>query len=258
MNYNHLQLREVFHLEFLRWLGHRLKVKNYVLKGGANLRFFYGSFRYSEDMDLDAYQIKVNDLRDIVMEVLSSRPLQKNLQTYGIARIVPPDITKAKQTETTQRFKMHLITYAEEDLFTKIEFSRRGISGGISVQGVSDNVLRVYKMPPLVVPHYDIESTVAQKIYAVSSRSTIQARDIFDLYILSPQYRKGGEIKLIEKGKLNMAYERIFEVSFEQFRDTVISYLSLEDQSMYNTVSSWDNVRFKVASLIDELRKQYA
>lgn len=258
MNYNHLQLREVFHLEFLRWLGHRLKVENYVLKGGTNLRFFYGSFRYSEDIDLDSCRIKVNDLQDVVMEILSSQTLQKGLQTYGIARIVPPDITKAKQTETTQRFKMHLITYAGEDLFTKIEFSRRGISGGISVHGVSDNVLRVYKMPPLVVPHYDIESTVLQKIYAVSSRSIIQARDIFDLYILSSQYRKGGEARLIKKERLNMAYERIFEVSFEQFRDTVISYLLHEDQSMYNTISSWDNVRFKVANFIDELRQQYA
>ncbi len=47
------QLREVFHFCFLDRL---LKVSTpnlYVLKGGVNLRFFYNSPRYSEDMDLD-------------------------------------------------------------------------------------------------------------------------------------------------------------------------------------------------------------
>lgn len=43
-------------------------------------------------------------------------------------------------------------------------------------------------MPPLLVPHYDIISTITQKIEALSERSIIQARDIFDLYILSSQY----------------------------------------------------------------------
>jgi len=55
--YNQLQLREIFHLEFLRWLGRKLKPKNYCLKGGANLRFYFNSFRYSEDMDIDAQRL---------------------------------------------------------------------------------------------------------------------------------------------------------------------------------------------------------
>jgi len=36
ITYNSLQLREVFHLEFLRWLGRKMKVKHYAVKGGAN------------------------------------------------------------------------------------------------------------------------------------------------------------------------------------------------------------------------------
>ena len=49
--YNSLQLREIFHLELLRLLGRKMKGEHYVLKGGVNLRFFFNSFRYSEDMD---------------------------------------------------------------------------------------------------------------------------------------------------------------------------------------------------------------
>ena len=47
------QQREIFHLLFLERL---LKVSDpraFVVKGGANLRFFFGSPRYSENMDLD-------------------------------------------------------------------------------------------------------------------------------------------------------------------------------------------------------------
>mgnify|MGYP001601104310 FL=1 len=50
MVYNSLQLREIFHLEFLRWLGRKVKPDYYAIKGGTNLRFFFQSFRYSEDM----------------------------------------------------------------------------------------------------------------------------------------------------------------------------------------------------------------
>jgi len=119
--YNPLELREVFHLEFLRQLNIKLKTKYYALKGGTNLRFFYRSCRYSEDMDLDVKQVSIETLKEKVKEILESRSFQDNLKVYGIREVVPPDITKAKQTLTTQRFKVHLITYAGEDLFTKIE-----------------------------------------------------------------------------------------------------------------------------------------
>jgi len=54
-----LALRELFHLVFLRDLARSVKPSSFVLKGGANLRFFFGSPRYSEDMDIDAREIPV-------------------------------------------------------------------------------------------------------------------------------------------------------------------------------------------------------
>jgi len=55
MNYSSLQVREVFHLEFLRELVKAIPTSAFVLKGGSNIRFFFGSVRYSEDMDIDIY-----------------------------------------------------------------------------------------------------------------------------------------------------------------------------------------------------------
>ncbi len=263
--HNSLQLREIFHLEFLRWFTRKLKAESCVLKGGSNLRFFFSSFRYSQDMDLDVQGVEIHVLKDTVMKILKHRSFQDLLKPFGVERIILPDIIKAKQTETTQRFKVHLITFAGEDFFTKIEFSRRGFRGNIVVEGVSDIILRAYKLLPLLVPHYDVQSAVIQKIEALADRSAIQARDIFDLYILSSQCEpfltpakpdvtpaKAG----VSKAKLARAYDNMLEVSFEQYRDTVVSYLSPEDQGVYDSSSSWDEIKLKVADFINESRKR--
>lgn len=254
-----LQLREVFHLEFLRWLGRKIKIRHYALKGGSNLRFFFNSFRYSEDMDLDIRGINVDILKDAVMKILQARLFQDILNPFGIERVVPPNIARAKQTETTQRFKIHLITPAGEDLFSKIEFSRRGFDGKVVVEPVASIILREYRLPPLLVAHYDIKSALIQKINALSERSAVQARDIFDLYILSSQYRADeGKQEKMNTMRLNKAYENIFAVGFEQFRDTVICYLSGEEQTIYKSASVWDEIKLKTSGFIEELKNKNA
>ena len=255
--YNSLQLRELFHLEFLRWFGRKIKAEFYSLKGGTNLRFFFNSIRYSEDMDLDVQKVGVHVLRDAVMKILQGQSFQDIFKPFGLERIVPPDISKAKQTETTQRFKIHLITFAGEDLYTKIEFSRRGLKGKVIVQSVSPVVSRTYKMPPLLTPHYDVESTVMQKVKALADRSEIQARDIFDLYALSSQCEPFTVNKdFLSVARLNKARENLFQVNFNEFRDKVISYLSFEDQGVYNSPDRWDEIKLKTADFIEELRRR--
>lgn len=256
---NSLQLREVFHIEFLRWLGRKVKAEHYAVKGGVNLRFFFKSFRYSEDMDLDARSIKVIQLQEAVMKILGSRTFQDNLKPFGIMSIVPPDIGRAKQTETTQRFKLHFSASSGENLFTKIEFSRRGFSGNVVVEPIDTAILRVYKLAPLLTPHYDIQSAIMQKVHTLATRATIQARDIFDLYMLTSQYTTGEKLlNNIKDNMLTKAHERVFEVGFSQFRDTVISYLSDEDRALYDSSKSWEEIQLKVASFIEEIQKSHA
>lgn len=66
--YSLLEIREVFHLEFLRWFGRKLEGRDYALKGGVNLRFFFRSIRYSEDMDLDIQKLGVERVKKTVMD----------------------------------------------------------------------------------------------------------------------------------------------------------------------------------------------
>jgi predicted nucleotidyltransferase component of viral defense system len=251
-----LQIREVFHLEFLRWFSRRIKPEFYAVKGGTNLRLFFQSFRYSEDMDIDVQRVPIETLQTVVLDMLGARPFVENLRGFGIQRIVVPDMLKAKQTQTTQRFKIHLITVAGEDLFTKVEFSHRGFKGDIVVQAVRAPILRAYKLAPLLVPHYDITAAVTQKIDALATRTVIQARDIFDLFVLSPQVESSKISKIRpEAGKLKKAHQNIFPIEFEQFRDTVLAYLAPEDQAVYASAAVWDEVKLKTANFLEEFQK---
>ncbi|MBN1822916.1 MAG: nucleotidyl transferase AbiEii/AbiGii toxin family protein [Endomicrobiales bacterium] len=248
MTLNSLQSVEIFHIEFLRAFSKKFKPDSYALKGGVNMRLFFKSVRYSEDMDLDVITGGTVTLRETVMKILSSPSFLGALKSYGIREIRPPDLSKAKQTETTQRFKVHLLSASGEDIPTKIEFSRRCPAGSARpvVGQVSDEVLRTYKALPLMVSHYGADDAVAQKIGALSDRKVTQARDIFDLYVLSTQYSgaaTGGETA-------KRARDNLLGVEFGQFRDTVLSYLSEEDRSVYNSPSAWDDIKLKVSAMI--------
>ncbi len=256
--YSALQLREIFHLEFLRCFGRKAKAEQYVLKGGANLRFFFNSVRYSEDMDLDVRSIERAALADKVMQILKSPSFHDALRTYGIQQVVAPDLARAKQTETTQRFKIHLLTVAGEDLFSKVEFSRRGFRGDRIVQAVHDVIVRAYSAAPVLVPHYTLGSAIAQKIDALCTRTIIQARDVFDLYVLCPHYKKAdtGTLRM-DDAELNRARDNVLEIGFAQFRDTVVAYLSDEDRRVYDNESAWDEIRMRVSDFIGEVRGGY-
>jgi hypothetical protein len=254
ISYSQLQLRELFHLEVLRRLAQKLKPGQYALKGGVNMRFFFGSPRYSEDIDLDVQDVGITILRDTVMAIITAPSLKETLASFGVGSIVAPDIAKAKQTETTQRFKIHLVTSAGEDLFTKIEFSRRGIRDGIKVETVRAGIMRELRLPPLMCPHYDAGAAIMQKIEALAGRSATQARDIFDLYLLTTQASASREPAYRTKQELlKKASANVYSVDFRQFKDTVLPYFPLEERGSYNDAARWDEIRLIVSRTIEEL-----
>ena len=254
MTYTQLQLREVFHIEFLRYLAADMPTGLWALKGGVNLRLFFRSIRYSEDMDIDVAELPVESVKKRVMRILTSPSFRENLKTYGITEIKPPDMAAAKQTGTTQRFKVHIVTAAGEDYFTKVEFSRRGFQGEPVAEPIPAAVLRPYMMAPLVAPHYPAGAAAAQKITAVLSRSVLQARDIFDLYLLSAQVRPGAlKLPLPGKAELAKARENILEPDYEMFRDVVAAYLAPEDRKVYAAPGMWDEIKLKAAAFVEEL-----
>ena len=103
--WNERQTIEIFHLLFLRAFGARVDKVLFALNGGCNLRFFFKSIRYSEDMDLDIHTMSVGTLRNNVSRLLDAPSFVQTLRAQGIeiARTSLP-----KQTNTTQRWKLAL------------------------------------------------------------------------------------------------------------------------------------------------------
>jgi len=253
MELDPLRKREVFHLAFLRALSRTAPLQAFALKGGSNLRFYFGSIRYSEDMDLDVEGLAVHTLQEKVMAALGSSGLLSTLLTYGIERVQPPDISRAKQTETVQRFKVHLHTTAGEDLFTKVKFLLRGFDSPIRAEAVSQPVLSGYRMAPLVFRHYTAAAAVRQKIGALLSRREVQARDVFDLFTLRPHLDCGLALEspAFTPRELAEARERVFGISYEQYRDTVVSFLGPRDRGTYGTREVWDEIVLNAVALFE-------
>jgi len=252
MNLSPLEAREVFHLEFLRGFTRVVKPLSFSLKGGTNLRLFFGSIRYSEDMDLDIAGLPIHEVSDRVMKMLTAPALPSTLRTFGIERLEAPDLSKAKQTATVQRFKVHLFTEAGLDLFTKVEFSRRGLEEPFRPEPVAATVVGRYRLAPLIVPHYLARAAIRQKVHALASRKQVEARDIFDLYTLSSQPEAADpEVwSQIAVAQLTQAQERVFLVSYPEYRDKVVSFLGAEDQETHDSEAIWDEIRLRVEGLI--------
>lgn len=243
---------EFFHLAFLQVLQARLDQARYVLKGGTNLRYFFESVRYSEDVDLDAVAIEPWKLGERVDAVLASGAMTLLLRSGGVSL---KEVTKPKQTETTQRWKAMLeVSGQETPVRTKIEFSHRGTDLRRVLEAVPDRVVAPYALRAPTMLHYTAEGAIEQKIQALALRSEMQARDVFDLDLLFRRHRdviaKGG----IEGHVLDVALERISELGFQAFRDQVLPFLDPAIADLYDERSAWGQMQAFVADRLAELR----
>lgn len=244
------QCVEVFHLLFLGQLGRKVDKRFYTLKGGCNLRFFFGSPRYSEDMDLDAEGLPVHKLADIVDGILKSKPFEQILHVRGL-RI--EHINSDKQTETTQRWKLGLVLpRAERPAPTKIEFSRRGMDEDVKFEAADPLLTAGYGLPAVMTNHYLARSALKQKIHALADRRETQARDIFDLHILLNAGAVPGDLAEEARDKVRTARENALRMDFSVFRSQVVAYLPLEDQAACDE-DAWDAMRLRVCEALDRV-----
>lgn len=243
---------EIFHLMFLRQFSAQIDPTLYAVKGGCNLRFFFGSVRYSEDLDLDVCTVAQETLENKVTKLLTGVPLLKLLQGYGVTRL---DVTAPKQTLTTQRWKIQLHTeLAEMPYHTKIEFSRRSENILAELASVDRQVCQSYHLPPMRLSHYALSDAIAQKVLALAHRSLTQARDIFDLYFLLHL----GNPKLpftLKKSTLVQAEEALLSIGFADYKSQVISFLEPREQAAYDSRDYWSAISNQVFQYLNGLSK---
>lgn len=245
---------EMLHLVFLRALVAKGDDKAHIaLKGGCNLRFYFASVRYSEDIDFDVVVLSRETLKNKVDRLLRAPVVTSLLRTRGLEIV---DVSAPKQTDTTQRWKLGLrVEGGSVPVRTKIEFSRRDAIAGATFESTSKDVLRPYGLTPIVATHYATHAAIAQKIHALAGRTEPQARDVFDLSLLVARPDAIG-LKLAsdQKARRGAAIEHAMSISFDEYQAKVVGYLEPDHVDVYQGRATWDATQEAVVAYLETLQ----
>ena len=246
-----IQHIECFHLVLLRLMESRIDRATWVVKGGANLRAWFGSLRYSEDLDIDVVRGSPHSLREKMDRLLTAPAFREVLAAQGLelARSSRP-----KQTETTQRWKLELRARdLSLPIHTRVEFSRRGSAEEYALEPVRPEVLRPYGLPSPTANHYTARSAVRQKIRALATRAETQARDVWDLeHLLRSTGVDPRPFAPAERKTLAIALDRAMGLPFQVFKAQVVPYLVPGHQEIYGTRDAWERICELVVDRLSE------
>jgi predicted nucleotidyltransferase component of viral defense system len=248
MAFSDAQVVELFHVSFLEVLSRRLDPSRYVLKGGANLRYFFGSVRYSQDIDLDLLGVPGWSLEKKVDDLLVKGPLGLLLRSLEVSLT---EFSKPKQTDTTQRWKIALaVPWRPEPIRTKVEFSHRETGQGYRLEAIPAGVVEPYALRAPTVQHYTGDVAAQQKVAALAGRSETQARDVFDLELLLR--RRPLPEGAVDREILETAASRALELPFDAFRDQVLPFLEPAASELYDA-AAWEQMQTFVAEKLEVL-----
>ena len=250
-----VEITEGFHLAFLQALTTRADPDAWALKGGGNLRFFYGSARFSEDIDLDTFDIEPWTFQDRIDRTLASDLLKRTLGTLGssIEYVNPKE-----RSETKSKWVIGLRHLAESDpAYTQIEVSHREYPyrAFVKVEPVSEGAVIPYAaaLRRPIFGHYLPRAAIAQKIDALWGRDVRQPRDVFDLDRLiriAPDAVPRGSV---DEAGLRAAITRIFEIGYDEYRAKVLTFIEPDSLPLYEPIDAWESMQMTVAECLERL-----
>ena len=261
---------ELFHFLFLAALPPAEKGFA-VLKGGGNLRFFFRSPRYSQDLDFDVPYASPESVQSAMTRALKSPPLLDGLRAH---RIQIAEQTLGKQTDVTQRWRIALELRLEasntvhQPARTKIEFSHRpelmDYLNDRQVDYVRDDIAARYSRRPPQALHYNATAAILQKLRALTERNIVQSRDVWYLEMLFREHPSNHVSERLNAGVfgddaqrnrvLNDAIALIYELDFSAYQRQVVAFLDDGYADQYDKSNSWDHIQFSVVSAIERLR----
>lgn len=242
---------EYFQLVFLRALAARGEDKARVaLKGGCNLRFYFSSLRYSEDIDFDVASLAKETLRNRVQRLLEAPSVTAPLRQRRLEII---DTSTPKQTATTQRWKIGLRLENGSVARTKLEFSRRGTIAGAEFAAVSDDVRLRHGMTTVLSTHYGTRAAIVQKIQALADRKLPQPRDAFDLDLLFARHDSHVVLAACERTLLAPAIENALGIGFDDYASKVLAYLEPAQRDHHASREAWNAMQAGVVARLEAL-----
>jgi len=239
---------ELFHLIFLHNFSERVERNLYSLKGGRNLRFFFKSIRYSEDIDLDIHTVAADTLRNHVRKVLKSKSFIDGLSTSGIFL---ERFSEPKQTDTVQRWKF-LIKHnsSAQEIPTKLEFSRRAQKIPSEFGVIEDEIQKSYRLFPIAISHYGLEDASKQKILALANRGQTQTRDVFDLAHLIGFSGSKNFLENLTNREIAAALDNLQSLNFQDYQSQVLEYLPEKYRELYGAEQAWVKMVEKVREFL--------
>jgi predicted nucleotidyltransferase component of viral defense system len=247
------QIVELFHLIFVRALFANVGDKTLLaVKGGINMRFYFQSVRFSEDLDLDVMTMSKATLENRIDRLLVSPTITSPLKARGI---VIRDVSKPKQTETVQRWKLDVANTATSiHDRTKIEFSRRDAVKSAVVERVDEQIANAYQLPAFLANHYNCADAVLQKIHALAERDQPQPRDVFDLHVLFARADAPKEVDEEASGWIDAAIANAADLTYDQYVSLVVAYLDPPHAEIYSSRDVWEAMQLGVIERLEALR----
>src|SRR3989442_6636861 len=100
------QVVDFFRLHFVRLLCSGPDKDRFAIQGGCNLRFFFESVRYSEDIDLDVERMAVHTLKEKVGKSLEEAALRLPLKRLSQPFVRSRQRSMTATTSSWQRFRI--------------------------------------------------------------------------------------------------------------------------------------------------------
>lgn len=244
---------EGFQAAFLEVATATLPVAEYAVKGGGNMRFFFGSVRSSKDMDFDYLGDRFPSWEDRVNALFDGRALDRLLRLREI-QITALNRLK-KQADVTRRWTLTLATETVRDASSKVEFSgrdaRRG--GGLETETatVDPEVARSLGMGRVALRHYVPSAAVTHKVAALRQRPHTEPRDVFDLDHLIRRFPSALTEARLDPNAIEDAVARAQALTYDEYDSAVVPYLDEELWPILGSAEAWEAMRDRVVEALE-------
>jgi predicted nucleotidyltransferase component of viral defense system len=247
------QIVELFHLVFARALFSGLADRTQLaIKGGINLRFFFQSVRFSEDLDVDVTTMSRGALENRVDRLLRGPAVLSPLRSRGI---LIQEISKPKQTDTVQKWKLAVASPSTSIVErTKLEFSRRSSEDPTYFDATDAQIANSYGLPVFLANHYRCPEAVRQKVHALFGRSQTQPRDVFDLHVLFARPDAPTTLDDEAAAWIDGAVANAAALTYDEYVALVVAFLDPEHADLYSSKESWETMQLDVISRLESLR----
>jgi hypothetical protein len=118
---------------------------------------------------------------------------------------------------------------------------------------VDAEIIRAYRLYPVIVQHYSVHAALAQKVAALALREQVQSRDVFDLKLLLDA--GGGEKPLPAAAATQVAaaVNNAMAVDYDAFAGQVLAFLEPEYQAHYGSAQAWNELQERVIDGLETL-----